>query len=74
MLKDANAWQICHVETERVNAFQASRAIWCVLETPAGGRQEGGFVGPARKQQKGENEHSVSGDVHNQGERSGDSL
>lgn len=67
-----NAWQrICHVETERVNVFQASGAICCVVEIPAGRRQEDG---PAGKWQKGESERSESGDVHDQGERSGDSL
>lgn len=66
--KDVNAWQrICHVQTERVNVFQESGAIWCVVETPAGGRQEDGFNGPARKWQKWEGERSESGDVSRTG-------
>lgn len=36
-------------------------AIWCVAETPVGGRQEGGFIAAARKWQKGENECSQAG-------------
>lgn len=44
----------CQVETERVNVSQASRTIWCVRETAAGGKQEDGFIGPARKRYKGE--------------------
>lgn len=48
--KDVNAWQrVHHVLTERVNVFQASRAIWCVVETPAGERQENELNGPASK-------------------------
>lgn len=66
--KDVNAWQrICHVKTERVNVFQTSGAIWCVVETPAGGRQEDGFNGPVRKWQKWEGECSESGDVSHTG-------
>lgn len=62
--KDVKAWQrICHVLTEGVNVFQASRAIWCVVETPAGERQEDEFNGLRAKWHEREGEYSESGDV-----------